>query len=586
VVGLATNPANGGLYFIPWTIAVKRLDYAPGGNFLPTAIIVASTTYGSSPLTVDFDATFSTDPEGDSLAYLWDFGDNTTSVQARPQKTFSSVGVDSYTVTLTITDADGGQDSASIIISPNNTPPDVTIISPADNTKYSVAHDVTYDLLADIRDSEHSLAQLHCSWQVTLHHNTHTHSNPPIEGCQSQAVISPEGCDGDHYFWQIDLTVTEPAGLVATDTVRLLMPNCAGENFTPVANGDLAQVPVGGLVIIPVLDNDIDDTNFDIATLEVVTPPVHGNVSLDAVTGKISYQHDGVSNSSDSFTYRVQDQDAVWSNLGTVVVTTVGSYVPQPPVANAGLDQTVEDSDGDGLARVRLDGSGSRDANGTVVRYTWREGGIVLASGVTPSVDFTVGSHTVELTVEDNDGLRHTDLVAINVVPLQGGQPSTISFVAEADTYIDLRYPNTNFGNHTTLAVGRGDSERWVYVRFHISGLPPGAIITDASLQMQVTNSGGAGAIRLFTPHQALWDETVPTWNAPLAGADATGDLTAPGHVSKNAVVQYPNLATVVPVAGRVTLVIRSPVIDGSAFSSSEYSNSSQRPTLVVTYLN
>jgi hypothetical protein len=221
-----------------------------------------------------------------------------------------------------------------------------------------------------------------------------------------------------------------------------------------------------------------------------------------------------------------------------------------------------------------------------VVRYTWREGGTVLAAGVTPQVDFAVGTHTVELTVEDNEGLSHSDLVAIHVVPGQGGQSSTSSFVAEADTYIDRRYPTTNFGNHSTLAVGGGESERWLYVRFHISGLPPGATITDARVQMQATNSGEAGAMRVFTPHQVLWDETGPTWNTPLAGADATGDLTAPGPVSKNTLVYYPNLAPVVPVAGRVTLVIRSPVLDGSAFRSSEYSTSAQRPTLVVTYLH
>ena len=40
-------------------------------------------------------------------------------------------------------------------------------------------------------------------------------------------VTSPLGCGDDHYWMTVDLTVTDPLGLSATDSVRL-DPDCTG----------------------------------------------------------------------------------------------------------------------------------------------------------------------------------------------------------------------------------------------------------------------------------------------------------------------------------------------------------------------
>ena len=73
-------------------------------NSLPTANAAGpySGTVGQS---IAFNASGSSDPDGDSLAYTWAFGDGTTASGAQPTHTFSSAG--SYAVTLTVSDGSG-----------------------------------------------------------------------------------------------------------------------------------------------------------------------------------------------------------------------------------------------------------------------------------------------------------------------------------------------------------------------------------------------------------------------------------------------------------------------------------------------
>jgi CSLREA domain-containing protein len=85
------------------------------------------------------------------------------------------------------------------------------------------------------------------------------------------------------------------------------------------------------------------------------------------------------------------------------------------PIANAGPDQTVTDTDGNGSEVVALDGSASSDPDGTIASYEWSENGNVIATGATPQVTLGVGVHTIILTVTDNDGLTATDDVVITV---------------------------------------------------------------------------------------------------------------------------------------------------------------------------
>jgi len=96
----------------------------------------------------------------------------------------------------------------------------------------------------------------------------------------------------------------------------------------------------------------------------------------------------------------------------------------QPPTANAGADQTATDSDDDGVETVTLNGTGSRDNDGSIVSYQWSSNtGVTIPDGVNPTVSFLVGSHTVTLRVTDDKGATDTDTVVVTVNALATSNP-------------------------------------------------------------------------------------------------------------------------------------------------------------------
>jgi PKD repeat protein len=88
----------------------------PGGvvNQPPTAMMTASPLVGVAPLTVTFDGSGSSDPDGTIASYSWNFGDGGNSTGANPRHTYASAGT--YTATLTVTDNAGSTASASVAV--------------------------------------------------------------------------------------------------------------------------------------------------------------------------------------------------------------------------------------------------------------------------------------------------------------------------------------------------------------------------------------------------------------------------------------------------------------------------------------
>jgi len=78
-------------------------------NQAPTAQFTVTPDIGSFPLTVSFDASASTDPDGTITQYQWDFGDGESGSGMSSEHIYQTAG--QFTATLTITDNGGLTDS-------------------------------------------------------------------------------------------------------------------------------------------------------------------------------------------------------------------------------------------------------------------------------------------------------------------------------------------------------------------------------------------------------------------------------------------------------------------------------------------
>ncbi len=93
-----------------WKMDVLNPHFAPlianvvGGstNTPPVANMTSSVTYGNAPLNVQFNASGSSDIDGDTLTYSWDFGNGEVSSEITPLITYTTVGT--YNVTLIVND--------------------------------------------------------------------------------------------------------------------------------------------------------------------------------------------------------------------------------------------------------------------------------------------------------------------------------------------------------------------------------------------------------------------------------------------------------------------------------------------------
>ncbi|MFZ2522191.1 MAG: PQQ-dependent sugar dehydrogenase [Minisyncoccia bacterium] len=224
--------SDGSLYYLSIGLGeVRKIQYS-SGNLSPTAIIIATPTDGVSPLLVNFDASNSTDLDGDLLTYSWDFGDGSPlGSGVAPSHTYVASGL--YTSVLTVSDGQGGEGVDNQIINVG-TPPQASIINPINNTFYNAGNIISY--IGTATDTEDgTLPASSYSWTITFHHETHTHPFlGPINGVTSGSFQIPQvGEKSPDVWYRITLTVTDSDGLEHT-VFRDVFPNKV--NITLSAN--------------------------------------------------------------------------------------------------------------------------------------------------------------------------------------------------------------------------------------------------------------------------------------------------------------------------------------------------------------
>jgi len=125
---------------------------------------------------------------------------------------------------VTVSDPFEEHSSAGTLISVQNTPPGVTILSPPAGETYPVGVASIVPLVASIWDDEHPVGTLSCEWRIELVHDNHSHPEPLDPNCLSTFTLLPHGeLEGETIYWRFELVVTDPEGL-ATSVVHTMTP--------------------------------------------------------------------------------------------------------------------------------------------------------------------------------------------------------------------------------------------------------------------------------------------------------------------------------------------------------------------------
>jgi VCBS repeat-containing protein len=109
---------------------------------------------------------------------------------------------------------------------------------------------------------------------------------------------------------------------LAESNVATVLITVSPVNDAPVATNDTATTEANQAVAIAVLENDNDiDGALNPTTVTIVSGPTHGTITIDPITGEVTYTPGIGFIGEDNFTYTVLDDLGLLSNLGTVTVS-------------------------------------------------------------------------------------------------------------------------------------------------------------------------------------------------------------------------------------------------------------------------
>jgi glucose/arabinose dehydrogenase len=241
---------GGDLFYVAMDAGqLRRVSY-PTGNRAPTAVATATPSSGPAPLTVQFDGTGSSDPDGDAITYAWDLdGDGAYDDSTAAQPTFTYPTQATVPVGLRVTDPAGAAGTTTVTVTVGQPPSDdpaPVIDTPSTSLRWVVGQTVAFSGHAtDPQDGTLPASAL--SWQLNLQHcsspsDCHTHVVQTWTGVASGSFSAP-----DHsYPSYLDLVLTarDSSGRTASTTLRL-DPQTVTLSFATSPSGGL-QLVVNG----------------------------------------------------------------------------------------------------------------------------------------------------------------------------------------------------------------------------------------------------------------------------------------------------------------------------------------------------
>ena len=234
---------------------IRRIVYEGIANRSPAPVLTADRTVVDVGDTVQFDASGSSDPDGDPLSFAWDLdgdGEFDDSTAASPTWTYSDPG--QLRVSVKVTDGRGGSATDSEDIGVGL--PSPTITSPQSEA-WAVGDQISFSGSATDRNGA-AIPASQLTWQLVLKHGAcpdcHEHPLQTFTGVAGGTFTAP-----DHAYpseLQLGLTATDDLGLSRTVSMRLLprtttitlTSDPTGLNLT--FNGSTAKTPFSRTVIV------------------------------------------------------------------------------------------------------------------------------------------------------------------------------------------------------------------------------------------------------------------------------------------------------------------------------------------------
>ena len=304
-------------------------------------------------------------------------------------------GADSFT--YTVSDGNGGSDSATVNITVNSVN-DVPVAGD-DSATTDEDNPVTVSVLSNDSDIDADTLTVTST-------SDPANGSVQINGGTTITYTPDSDFNGSDSF---TYTIEDGNGGSTSATVNITVNPI---NDAPVAGNDTVSVDEDNSLIISVLSND-SDVDGDTMTVIGTTSPSNGSVQINGGT-TITYTPDQHFNGSDSFTYTIDDGNG---GQDTATVNVTVNSINDNPVA--GDDSAITDEDNTVVVNI-LDNDTDVDLDSlTVVSTTSPSNGSVQINGgttitYTPDQHFN-GSDSFTYTIEDGNGGSDSATVNITV---------------------------------------------------------------------------------------------------------------------------------------------------------------------------
>jgi len=146
------------------------VDYSPyltepvTPNIPPIASFIYSPESPVVVQTITFNASNSTDPDGNITSYAWDFGDGNNTNTTAPITSYSYASAGTYNVNLTVTDDDGATNSTTKIVTVREAKPTVSIST----DKYEYVAGDTMHIDITIANPSEETQPVYFAWRLDL----------------------------------------------------------------------------------------------------------------------------------------------------------------------------------------------------------------------------------------------------------------------------------------------------------------------------------------------------------------------------------------------------------------------------------